>query len=163
MDDWREGPMDFINQYSTEIIWLGIAIIFGIIESITLGLTTIWFAGGALVALVASLLGAPIGVQIALFIVISAVLLAFTRKVFVSKLKLGSEKTNVEALAGETAIVLKEVKFVEPGRVRIGGQEWAGVSDKEGQVFHEGEKVKVVGIEGVKAIVASLNEKTDHI
>lgn len=150
--------MDFINQHTIEFIWLGIAIIFAIIEAITLGLTTIWFAGGALVALFAAIFNSPLGVQIGLFILVSGVLIGMTRKVLVNKMKLGNEKTNVDALAGKTAIVVATVRSLEPGRVTIGGQEWAALSSEAQEIFHKGQKVRVTGIKGVTAIVTGIDE-----
>ena len=81
---------------SMSVFWLAATIVFVVVEGLTMGLTTIWFAGGAVIALAASLLGAGIAVQVVLFFVISVVLLISTRKLFVKKLQTGAEKTNVE-------------------------------------------------------------------
>ena len=103
-----------LSWFSMPVFWLAAAVIFVIIEGLTMGLTTIWFAGGAVVALIAALLGANIVVQIVLFFVVSIVLLFSTRKLFVKKLHTGQEKTNVDALIGREAVVTSIIKPLEP-------------------------------------------------
>lgn len=133
--------------------WLAVGIIFAVSEALTVGLVTIWFTGGAVAALIAALLGAGIPVQIVLFLVVSIGLLVTTRKIFVKKLKTGMTKTNVDALIGEEAKVLTEIKPFEPGSVKLKGQEWTAVSKDDTLTIASGEVVKVVAIEGVKAVV----------
>lgn len=141
---------------SMSVFWLAAAIIFVIIEGLTMGLTTIWFAAGSAVALIAALLGVAVGVQIVLFFVVSVVFLLFTRKLFVKKLHTGTEKTNVDALIGKEAVVKVSIKPFEPGIVRIGGQDWTAVCADNEETIAEGTEVEVVGIEGVRAIVRPL-------
>jgi membrane protein implicated in regulation of membrane protease activity len=133
--------------------WLIVGIIFAVSEALTVGLVTIWFTGGAVVALVAALLGAGIPVQVVLFFIVSIGLLVTTRKIFVNKLKTGGTKTNVDALVGEEAKVLTEIKPFEPGSVKLKGQEWTAVAKDDTLTIASGEVVKVVAIEGVKAVV----------
>ena len=80
------------------IIWLVILAVLVVIEIITLGLTTIWFAGGALAALVVSLLGGPVWLQILLFLGVSVVLLIFTRPLAVRYMNKNQQKTNVDSI-----------------------------------------------------------------
>lgn len=136
------------------VFWLAATIVFVVVEGLTMGLTTIWFAGGAVIALAASLLGAGIAVQVVLFFVVSVVLLVSTRKLFVKKLQTGAEKTNVDALIGKEAVVISAIKPFEPGIIKLSGQEWTAVSENSEDSLAEGSKVKVIGIEGVKAVVA---------
>ena len=134
-------------------IWLAAAIIFIIIEAVTVGLTTIWFAAGALVALILALIKVGVGVQVAVFLILSLVLLATTRKIFVNKLKTGSEKTNVDALVGEEAVVLEDITPFNTGLVKVKGQNWtATAADKDASIL-KGSTVKIKAIEGVKLIV----------
>ena len=135
------------------VFWLIAAVIFVISEALTVGLVTLWFAGGALAALAASMLGVGIPVQVALFFVVSIVLLATTRKLFVGKLKTGTTKTNVDALVGEEAKVLTAIKPFEPGSIKLKGQEWTAVAKDDTLTIASGEVVNVVAIEGVKAVV----------
>ena len=85
----------------TPLAWLGILAILLVIEAITVGLTTVWFAGGALVACIASWLGGGIVVQLLLFFGVSVVLLIFTRPLAVRYMNKGVEKTNAESLLGK--------------------------------------------------------------
>lgn len=134
-------------------VWLVLAVIFIVIEAITVGLTTIWFAAGAFVALLLALFKTGPGVQVAVFLIVSLVLLATTRKVFVNKLKTGSQKTNVDALVGEEAVVLEEITPHNTGLVKVKGQNWtAAASDKDATIPKDS-TVTVKAIEGVKLIV----------
>ncbi|MDO5303804.1 MAG: NfeD family protein [Clostridia bacterium] len=137
--------------------WLAAAVVFGVIESLTMGLVTIWFAGGALVALLAAILDASIPIQIGLFLVVSIVLLVGTRKIFIDKLKTGQEKTNVEALIGKVGTAVTDVDHLSAGIVNLSGQEWSAICEGEYKIA-AGDKVKVDKIEGVKLIVAPFEE-----
>ena len=131
---------------SISIIWLVIAIICLIIEAITVGLTTVWFAAGAVVSLILSLFDVGIPVQIVVFLVVSICLLVFTRKIFVNKLKTGSEKTNVDALIGCEGLVISDI-----GDFSI----WTAVGREPDITISAGTAVRVIAIEGVKLIVES--------
>ena len=134
-------------------IWLIVAVIFIIIEAMTVGLTTIWFAAGALVALVLSLFRIPLMAQILVFLIVSLVLLGTTRKIFVNKLKTGSEKTNVDALIGEEGVVLEDITPHNVGLVKVKGQNWSAAAYDKDAAILKGETVKVKAIEGVKLMV----------
>lgn len=138
---------------STVWIWLAVAILFIVIEALTVGLTTIWFAAGALVSLVLALFKVNPLIQIAVFLVVSLVLLATTRKIFVNKLKTGSEKTNVDALVGEEAVVLEDITPHDTGLVKVKGQDWTAVASDKDATIAKGATVTVEAIEGVKLIV----------
>ncbi len=155
MPKLRKGDSMFIFGFtiSMAVIWLIVAILLLIIEALTIGLTTIWFAVGAVIALIAALLNFALWVQIGLFTICSVCLLAFTRKFFVEKLRTGAEKTNTEAILGETAIVLTSIKPLSVGRVKVNGQEWAAIGLAENMEIAEGSLVKVTAIEGVKLVV----------
>ena len=140
------------------VFWLAAVVIFGIIEGLTMGLATIWFAGGAVAALVVSLLNGSIAVQVVVFFAVSILLIIFARKLFVKKLHTGTEKTNVDALIGKEAKVVSGIKPFESGIVRISGQEWTAVSADAEQAVSAGTLVEVVRIEGVKAVVRPLDK-----
>ncbi len=91
------------------IFWLAVILIMSVIEIITLGLTTIWFAGGALAAFLAYLLGAGVAVQAVLFAAVSVALLVVTRPLAVRFFNQDREKTNAESLIGKTAVVLERI------------------------------------------------------
>lgn len=135
---------------SAAIIWLIVAVVFGIVEALTLGLTTIWFAGGAVLASITAMAGLPGLVQVIVFFAVSVLLLWFTRPIAKKKLNIGSEKTNVNALAGKEGIVVRTIHPLEVGQVRVDGLVWSAVSD---QTIETGTTVTIQRVEGVKLIV----------
>ena len=136
------------------IVWLLILILSIGIEVATLGLASIWFAGGALVALIASALRAPTVVQILLFFVVSIALLIFTRPVAVKYFNKDRVKTNAESLVGKQAIVTGEINNIQgTGKVVVAGQEWTARSVDDNAKLSEGTVVSIVEISGVKLIV----------
>lgn len=140
--------------------WLIGLIVFLIIEIITLGLTTIWFAGGALVAFVASLLGMPVIVQIILFFVVSFVLLFFTRPLIQKHLNNSREKTNVNSMIGKEGKVIEAVdNFNGKGRIFVNGMEWSARSEQEDLMIPADSRVIIKEIQGVKAIVLPVEER----
>ncbi len=144
---------------SEVISWLLLAAIFIIIEIISLGLTTIWFAGGAFVAAIAALCGAGLTIQIILFVVVAVVLLAFTRPWAVKHLDSKTEKTNAEALVGQNAVVIEQIdNLKETGRAKVGGMEWTARTKEDGVIIPEGYMAHIVAIQGVKLIVEKADE-----
>lgn len=143
-------------MYEMLIFWLVLLILCIGIEVLTLGLTTIWFAGGALVAIFACLLHAPVFVQIILFFVISLILSFFTRPIAVKYFNKDRVKTNVESMVGRQAIVTDEIDNLKAaGQVTVNGQEWTARSWDEKVKIPVGEVVTVRAINGVKLIVES--------
>ncbi len=149
-----------LSWLSMPVFWLIAAVILAVIEALTMGLTTIWFAGGAVAALGAALLECSLPVQIIVFFVVSVVLLIGTRKIFVGKLRIGQEKTNLDALIDQEAMVIAEIRPMEVGIIRLGGQEWSAVCRDADTAVPAGETVIVKEIEGVKAVVVPLNQGT---
>lgn len=134
--------------------WLILLIACMIIELATMGLTTIWFAAGALVAAVAAALHAPLIVQVALFLVVSILLLFFTRPIAVKYFNKDRIRTNVESMIGRQAIVISEINNLEGvGQVTVGGQEWSARSKNEEAQIPVGTVVVVCAVSGVKLIV----------
>lgn len=138
------------------IFWLIIVIVMAIIEIITLGLTTIWFAGGALVAFIASLFGANLAVQVVLFIVVSLVLLAVTRPLAVKFFNKDRESTNAESLIGSRAVVKQEIDNLNArGMVSVNGQEWTARAFED-KIIPQGATVEIMEISGVKLLVKEI-------
>ncbi|MCI8383091.1 MAG: NfeD family protein [Lachnospiraceae bacterium] len=136
------------------IVWLAILIILVVIEIFTLGLTTIWFAGGALVAILVAALGGPVWLQIIIAAVVSAVLLFFTRPIAMKYFNRDRERTNAESLVGRQAIVISEINNLQGiGQVTINGMEWTARSIMDDHIIEPGEVVIVRGINGVKLLV----------
>lgn len=136
------------------IFWLVLLILCMVVEAFTLGLTSIWFAGGALFAIFATLLHAPIFVQVILFFLVSLLMLFFTRPLAVKYFNKDRVKTNVESMVGRQAIVTGEIdNLLGTGQVTVNGQEWSARSCDDGVRISEGTVVNVVSINGVKLIV----------
>ena len=135
------------------IIWLVVLAILLVIEFLTLGLTTVWFAGGALVAFLVSLAGGPLWLQLLLFIAVSVVLLLFTRPLAVKYLNKDVQKTNVDSIPGQKVIVTATIDNLKAeGQVTIQGMEWTARA-KNGNTIEKGKVVRVTAVEGVKLIV----------
>ena len=139
------------------VIWLIAVVVFVLAEAATLGLTSIWFACGSLLAMVAALLDVSIWGQLLVFILGSALLLASTRK-WVSKLKLGRVKTNADRIIGQQAVVIQTIdNQAAKGQVRVGGQVWTARSVEDEPIL-AGTQVEVVQITGVKVIVKKMEK-----
>ena len=133
------------------IIWVAAIIVFGVIESFTQGLTSIWFAGGALGGCITAMAGAGPLVQVIVFIIVSVILIIATRP-FKKKLDKRIQKTNVETVIGQTALVEEEIKPGQPGRVRLDGKIWTAKCVGEEQI-PAGQQVTVTDIQGVTLTV----------
>ena len=138
---------------SMTIIWLLLMVAFLVAETLTVGLVSIWFAGGALVAVILSLLEISPLTQVIVFFVVSIGLLLSTRKIFVEKLNTGKENTNVDALIGDTGQVIMAINPMEVGQVKVNGQVWSAIADDQLLTLEEGTYVTIKAIEGVKLIV----------
>ena len=135
------------------IVWVAVMLIFLIVEAATAGLTCIWFAIGALAALIAALFGAPLWLQIIWFFVISFVTLYFTRPLVKKYVNSKSQPTNADMVIGKEALVTEAIDNVEGvGAVAVGGKVWTARS-ADGQPVETGSIVTVLRIEGVKLIV----------
>ena len=140
----------------TPLAWLGILAILLVIEAITVGLTTVWFAGGALIAW----LGGGIVVQLLLFFGVSVVLLIFTRPLAVRYMNKGVEKTNAESLLGKRAVVIQPVNnLAQTGQVRINDIEWTARTADDGEEIPTGAVVEIEEIRGVKLIVKEISKE----
>ncbi len=134
-------------------VWLIITVVLIVAEIITLGLTSIWFAGGALIAGLISLTGVHWLVQILVFAVVSAILFVFTRPIATKHFMKNIEKTNVDSLIGKEGIVKQEIDNIEAqGVVKLNGMDWTARS-VNGTKIPAGEKVLVDSIDGVKLMV----------
>ena len=136
------------------ILWLILLIILLVIEAISLELTTIWFAGGALAAFIAALAGADVVVQVVLFLAVSIVLLVFTRPVAMRYLNRNKTPTNAESLIGEQAVVTQTINnLMGRGVVLVNGMEWTARSLENSEMIEKDTIVRILRIDGVKLIV----------
>ena len=136
------------------MVWLILLAVFLVVEAITAGLTTIWFAGGALVAALAAYFGAGVVLQLLLFLVVSVVLLVFTRPLAVKYMNKDLEKTNVNSLLGKTAVVTQEIdNLAQTGQVRINDIEWTARTFDNSIKIPKDAVVEIEEVQGVKLIV----------
>lgn len=145
------------------LYWLIALAILLVIEILTLGLTTIWFAGGALVAFFISLVSDSVILQLIVFLIVSFVLLIFTRPVATKYLNSKREKTNYEGLIGQEAKVLERIdNFNNTGLILLNGLEWMARAKSDRDIIEAGQKVVIREIAGVKAIVEVEKEKVEE-
>lgn len=144
----------------TTIGWLVVIVVFIVIELNTLALTTIWFAGGALAAFLAAMIGFSIKIQLVIFLIISALLLIFTRPFATKFINKGTVKTNASDLIGKKARVTAEINNqLSQGAAVVNGQEWTARAEDENNVIPAGEMVLIKEIRGVKLIVERIKEE----
>jgi membrane protein implicated in regulation of membrane protease activity len=147
-----------INQ---AILWLIAIIVLLVIEIATLGLTTIWFAGGATAAFISTFFGAGFQIQLLIFALLSLVLLVVTRPMALRYMRREPVKTNAESLIGKVAIVTGRIdNLAQSGEVMIADVSWTARAKDEAGVIAEGSKVRICAIEGVKLIVEEMKEET---
>lgn len=133
--------------------WLIVFVVFAALELISMGLTCIWFAVGAIAACIASLLGGNWIVQAIVFIVVTTLVLIFIRPFAVKYINNKAEKTNVESMIEKTGKVIIEIDNINAtGLITVDGIEWTARSS-DGTVIPKDTLVTVVAVEGVKAIV----------
>lgn len=138
---------------TASICWAVAFIVLVLVELATMGLTTIWFAGGAVAGFLCSMLNLNVVIQIIAFFAVSILLLIFTRPFAMRYVNQNKVKTNVDSLIGGSALVLEEIDNLrETGCARIDGKEWTARTE-DGSVIPKDEVVTVVRIEGVKLIV----------
>lgn len=133
------------------IVWLVLLVAFLVVEGITVGLVSSWFAGGALAALLVSLLGGQIWLQVAVFLVVSVALLCLLRPFVKKHLKPKLVATNADSLVGNICVVTEQVDAMS-GRVKVGDVTWSARTE-DAQVIPAGTKVRILKIQGVKVFV----------
>lgn len=136
------------------ICWLGLIVLLIIIELATLGLTTIWFAGGAIAAFAASILGAELIVQIVVFLAVSILLLVFTRPFAAKYINRNRVRTNVDSLPGQKAVVTQDIdNLAATGEARVAGKVWMARAESDSEKISSGSVVTILRVSGVKLIV----------
>ena len=139
-------------------IWAVAIVVFLVIEALTVGIASIWFALGSICALIAALLGAPEWLQVAWFVVVSVVTLIFTRPVVKKYVHSKRQPTNADRVIGMKASVREEIdNLAAKGSVVVDGKEWSARS-ADGEKIASGKIVTVLAIEGVKLIVKPFAE-----
>lgn len=143
------------------LFWFLIAVIFAIIEIVTVGFFMIWFGIGALAAMVFSLFTNNFIVQVSVFIIVSIILLFMTRK-FTSKVSEGGGiATNIDAIIGKIGIVMEDIKPLdEPGLVKVSGELWSAIS-VDSKLIEKGTTIKVLQVKGVRLVVETISSEKE--
>ena len=143
-----------MGEVAMPVIWVIVFLVLMVLELISMGLTTIWFAGGAVVALVMSAFDAPIIAQIIAFLVVSTLLLYFTRPIAQKYFNKNRVNTNVESMPGQIGIVTVAIdNIAATGTVSINGMDWTARAKEQEGTIEKGTKVRVLDVQGVKLIV----------
>ena len=136
------------------VLWVLLIIAFVIGELISVGLTSIWFAAGALAALLLALLGVGPLVQFAVFLIVSIVLLLSTRSWAQRFINSRTQKTNADSIIGQTIRIAERVSNRDQtGMAIVHGQEWTVRARSDDEVIEKDQNAKVVEISGGKLIV----------
>lgn len=142
---------------SPVFIWLALMIIFIVVEIATVGLTSIWFAGGALAALAAALIGMSVPVQAVCFFMAAIALVLFTRPFALKFVKPHNIRTNYEDIIGrEVQVTARVDNRADTGTAVFNGQEWTARSAEDGMVMEAGETAHVKEIKGVKLYLTKI-------
>ena len=145
---------------TAEIMWLALIVLFLVAEGASAAITSIWFAVGSMVALIAALLGAGVWLQIGIFAVVSVGCLLALQPLLKKYINPRKTNTDVDALIGKQAVVLERIDNLSGvGRVKIGGMEWSARS-ATGEPIEKDTVVVVEKIEGVKVFVSVHNQKS---
>ncbi len=139
------------------VVWLGLLVVLLLVELATMGLTTIWFAGGALAAFAVSMFTETVLAQVLVFLAVSVVLLIFTRPFAVKFVNQNRVRTNADSLIGKVGVVTVEIDNLESrGEVQVSGQIWSARSKEGEKKLEKGTQVKILEISGVKLIVEAV-------
>lgn len=142
----------------TSILWLGLMLLFLVIEGTTVALVSLWFAVGALAAIPVSLLGGEIWLQVVVFVVVSGAALAMVRPLIRKYMKPKLVATNTDALIGTTGRVIADIdNIAAQGRVKLGGMEWSARST-DGSPIRADTVVRVDQIQGAKVHVSPVSQ-----
>ena len=144
-------------------VWLGAAVVFGVVEALTAGLVSIWFVAGSAAALIGAFLGAGLGVQVALFVVVSAAALAVTRPLVRRYTAGKAVPTNLDRVLGDSGKVTETIDNENStGAVYVDGKTWTARS-ADGSVIPAGTVVEILRMEGVKLFVKKIEEKVEVV
>lgn len=142
------------------IFWIIVFVAALIVEAASFALVSIWFAAGALGALIAAVLGADLTVQLLVFAVLAGILLFFTRPLLKKLMPGKFIPTNSELDIGKTAVVIETIDGLSgKGRIRLAGVDWAAVS-ADGSKIPEGESVIIREIRSSRVVVEKIKQES---
>ena len=143
------------------VTWLIAFVVFLVVESMTASLTSIWFAGGALAALVAQVCGAPLRPQLAVFVIVSFILFIMVRPFTARYLHRKKTDTNVDSFAGRKAVVKERIdNEAGTGTAILAGETWLARAAVEGETFEPNTVVVITSVRGAKLMVKAA--KPEH-
>lgn len=159
--DWGS----FFAENGAAIFWLLVAVLAAVVESFTCDLVALWFVPGALVAMLLSMFVDLVWIQIAIFLLLSIVMLILTKTVLKKHLpQAKTEKMNADSLIGQHGVVIEEINNIqETGSVKIKGLVWTARTTNDSEVVPPKAIVTVCGIEGVKLICQMQKESKQEI
>ncbi len=144
------------------IFWLAAMIVFGVVEAATVGLVSIWFAVGALAALIAAALGGPVILQVVIFVAGSLITLLIIRPLAAKYINGRRVPTNADRVIGQEAVVTEAIDNLNArGQVKVAGAPWTARSQDDSPI-PAGTTVRVLRIEGVKLYVTPVHTETDE-
>ncbi|MDO5131744.1 MAG: NfeD family protein [Eubacteriales bacterium] len=136
------------------VTWLLVTAALLLVEALTAGLTTIWFAGGAVAALICAFMGGPLWLQTGIFAAVSLILLLVTRPLALKYMRRGTGKTSLDRMIGQQVLVTEQIDNLRgTGEAQIDGQYWMARAYDNDQIFKKGEIARIRAIQGVKLIV----------
>lgn len=149
----------FFGSIPATAFWIAAMVLFLIVEALTVGLVSMWFAIGSLAAMICALLNVEIWIQIVVFLGVSAFALLLTRPVAKKFINGKKQPTNADMIIGRECMVTEDIdNFEGTGAVYVGGKTWTARSEN-GEIIKEGESVRALRIEGVKLIVNKVKEE----
>ena len=144
----------------TWIIWLALFVVMLGVESLGPALVSVWFAFGALVALIVSFIpGVAWWVEVVIFVVISLATLVALRPVLRRYFKRNNYNTNIDSFTGKRGYVIEDIEYLKPGAVKIGDVSWTAIPVDKNEKILENEVIEVVAVNGNKLIVKKVEEK----
>jgi membrane protein implicated in regulation of membrane protease activity len=147
--EWDMG----ITPTTMYIIWAVAIVAFGVLEGMTAQLVSIWFLFGSITGLIAAICGAPIIVQVIIFVLVTIITLIATRPIVKKKLNTKIQPTNADRCIGQDGVVIEEINNLEPtGQVKTDGKVWTARSSDQ-SIIPKDSIVTVEKIDGVKLIV----------
>lgn len=146
------------------IVWLVVMVAFGALEAFTVGLTSIWFAAGALLSFIVSFFGGEIWLQVTVFLAVSLLTLLLIRPLAKVKMASQFQATNADRVIGMEAAVTEEIdNFRARGQVVVAGIPWTARSERDDQIIPLKARVRVLRIEGVKVIVQPVEQPAEQV
>lgn len=137
--------------------WLVAAALFAVLEAVTTQLVSIWFCAGAAAALLTAYLTPSFQLQLAVFLVVSAIALVVSKALGLGSARMKNTPTNADMVLGQEGTALTEITPLAPGRVRVNGQDWAAQC---AQPLAAGQQCRVLSLSGVTLTVAPVLEQT---